>query len=285
MVELDDRALNKAARWLFLGAAPERKAELNKLWDRYSPHFHLVREGSGDNLVMRGGGLAVLVGDAAIVGYWVGAYAAWAGFDGMTARGGDLSRFKDVVGCFGAVAERPDDPWSVPLPVGIPTPRLPWQIKDRIVKAPADLATVAVCCALLHEVGHLTMRQDAEVGDERSGDGDSRDRAWREEMACDEGATSMLLDRAAEYAETEGEEVERVLRKRGLGIYFHLFTMCLIAMVSGVGFGESDTHPALQTRIDAVSAGVRARGGGGSEWVAREAFKALRLICPECAIL
>jgi hypothetical protein len=70
-----------------------------------------------------------------------------------------------------------------------------------------------------------------------------------EELSADNFATHLLMDKVDECASIPGTVVKSVKEKRQVGIYFGTF--CLALLLRG-GSGETDTHPSLQKRIDAI---------------------------------
>lgn len=122
--------------------------------------------------------------------------------------------------------------------------------------------------ALLHEIRHLQHQQE---GTGTVLGAPTADRHV-EELSCDEFATAFILQGVDEYARTQAVSADIVRQKRQLGIYFAMFAMTLI----GVGHWEpSDSHPAMQARIDAV---IRQMGNTGTavpDAVAHAAFASL----------
>lgn len=90
--------------------------------------------------------------------------------------------------------------------------------------------------------------------------------------ACDEFATTFILEGVDEYAQAQAVSADNVRQKRELGIYFAMFSMTLI----GVGhFEPSDSHPAMQARIDAAIHQMGSTGIAMSDAVAHAAFTSL----------
>ena len=99
-----------------------------------------------------------------------------------------------------------------------------------------------------------------------------------EELSCDEFATRFILDQVEAYARSTNEPVLSVRRKREIGIYFGAFTLTLIAKDH---WGESDTHPAVQTRIDAIVQQIGSHSTRMSDAIAHAAHAALWNIWPD----
>ena len=71
----------------------------------------------------------------------------------------------------------------------------------------------------------------------------------QEELSCDEFATTFLLEHVDAYAQRAAEPAALVRQKRQLGIYFGLFALTMLAKDN---WGASESHPSVQTRINAV---------------------------------
>ena len=147
-----------------------------------------------------------------------------------------------------------EDPTSVPLPPGIPEPgQFVDAVKYPQTRAAAELAVFAGGWALLHEVRHIQHQQD---GSSASADASSADKR-AEEISCDEYATSFILERVAEYAQENGVDAMQVEQKRQAGIHFAMFALTIISRDQ---WGQTDTHPSTQDRINHTWKQINARG-------------------------
>ncbi len=274
----NDQPVQDAARYLFEGVAPERKDELKALWDRYSPRFNMLDDLGREGRFVLDAGLyrEVRFNHRAVRVFWVASFAAWEGYRAVAqsvAEGRlDLTRFKALVDCVRDILAA-DDPEAVPLPRGIPQPGalLDARLNPQL-RAAAELAHFAAGWPLLHEIRHLQHQQEG------TGAGAEADRAARhaEELSCDAFATEFLLARVADYAREHQEDAGLVLQKRKIGVYFSFFAMTLVAKDR---WGLSETHPALQDRIDAVM--KISAPSLLAEAIGHLAFVALRLLWPE----
>jgi hypothetical protein len=123
-------------------------------------------------------------------------------------------------------------------------------------------------------VRHLKHQQDG-TG---AAIGDPPEKLRAEELSCDNYATTFLLYRVDEYASAENVPTEKVRQKREIGIYFALFAMTLI----GAGhWDESESHPAMEARINAVMKEMGSDGTRASDAIAHLAFVALWALCPD----
>lgn len=276
----DDEQVQNAIRSLFEGGAPERVSDLASLWQLLSPKFQLTPDlHEGERLVMDAGAYRYVRFNHRVVrAFWLGAFAAWEGYRAVVEdfpSQPDLSRFRTLLAAF-SVALESDAPALEPLPQGVPEPGTYVDRNEHgQARAAAELATIATCWALLHEVRHIKHQQEGTGADSHVAD----PAEWRtEELSCDRFATEFLLDNAGDYAGQCGVDAALVMQKRQLSIYFALFTMTLLA---DGRWHESDSHPSIQARMDAVQSVMAARRSEVAEAIAHVAFAALRFVLPE----
>ncbi|HVN92915.1 MAG TPA: phage exclusion protein Lit family protein, partial [Terracidiphilus sp.] len=158
----------------------------------------------------------------------------------------------------------------------VPEPGMPRDSQPVEQTAVADLAHFAVGWALLHEIRHLKHQQE---GTAAPFDGE-RQKRHEDELSCDKYATQFFLSQVGAFAQAEGVEERLVCMKRGIGIYFALFSLTLISKENT--WKESDTHPA-ESRIRAVRRimGHDGRNGVLAEAIGYAAFAALRFLWPD----
>ena len=270
--------MQEVARDMFMGIAPERRDDLDRLWRTHLPKFRLLAETAGQNrFVMQtwiDSGVVEFSGQAQRA-FWLGVFAAWEGYSRVsefaTTGKASFARLAQMHEAFGRILHS-NDPWAIEMPEGVPEPERFGDLvgEDKLI---GDLAVFAIGWALLHEIGHLQHpREGTVLGEPRSTD----DR-HNEEFSCDAFATNFLLQRVGEFADAESQDAAKVRSKREMGIYAALFVLTLLG--PGV-WPESESHPTLQKRIDAV---VEIIGGSGSSMsgaVALGAFSALKHIWP-----
>lgn len=275
-----DQEVQEAARRLFEGVVPERSEDLRALWNQYQPRFNLLTDAGPEGLFVMGAGLyrEVVFNQRALRAFWLASFIAWEGYlkvhEVATAGEANFDRFNDMIDVFLLVLVA-SDPLDVELPEGVSEPGLyPDPNKYPQERAAAELATFAAGWAFLHEVRHLKHQQD---GTSAAHDAPARDQ-HKEELSCDEYATTFILDGVDQYAGEQGVDTDKVRQKRELGVYFAMFAMTLI----GAGrWNASDSHPAMQARIDAA---IQQMGGSGtrmSDAIAHAAFAGLWLRWPD----
>jgi len=98
--------------------------------------------------------------------------------------------------------------------------------------------------AMLHEIKHCICQQDGDS----STDGDMEAK-HAEELRCDAYATSFVMNGVTDYANRSGEDRSLVKRKRATGIYFAAFAL---ALLSHGAWTESESHPSIESRIEAI---------------------------------
>jgi hypothetical protein len=210
--------------------------------------------------------------------FWLAGYIAWEGYraiaESPTLDAVDLTRFKAMLDAFDGVISS-DKADEEPLPAGVAEPGLfPDRTADPQGRAAAELATIAVGWALLHEVRHIRHQREGTSADPYDADPTKR---RNEEMSCDSYATQFLLERIEDYAGAEKVSATKVAQKRQLGIYFALFVLTLLAKDK---WDASNTHPAVQVRIEAVQAAMNPHRSEIADAIAHTAFAALRAHWP-----
>lgn len=273
----DDDDVKNAVRNALLGSAPEREAELVDLWSVLEPRFQLTDDThDGERFVMEAGMYRYVRFNHRVVrAFWIAAFAAWEAYRAVAEAPEletvDLGRLAELIDAFDRVLGS-NDPELERLPEGVPEPG--HYEEEPQLRAPGELATLAVGWALLHEVRHLQHQQDGDAADP---DEEDPTRRRKEELSCDAFATQFLLDRLEDYAEQKGVNPVAVRRKRELGIYFALFAMTLMARDR---WEASRSHPAVQTRIDAARALMGRRRDEVAEAIATVAFATLHALMP-----
>jgi hypothetical protein len=274
----EDEEVKAAVRNALLGSAPEREPELICLWNVLEPRFQLTADThDGERLIMEAGMYRYVRFNHRVVrAFWIAAFAAWEAYrvvaEAHDLETVDLKRLTGLIDAFDRVLES-DAPELEELPDGVPEPG---NYDDSPqLRAPGELATLAVSWALLHEVRHLQHQQDGDAADP---DEDDPIHRRNEELSCDAFATNFLLDRLDAYAKRE-KTVSPLLvrRKRELGIYFAFFAMTLMARDR---WDASRSHPSVQTRIDAARILMGHQRDEVAEAIGSVAFATLHALMP-----
>lgn len=270
----NDEQIQQAARNLFEGVVPERQEELKALWKQYSPRFNILMDTGPDGLFVMDAGAYrdVRFNHRALRAFWLGSFIAWEGYraivEGLNEGAGDLGRFTSMIHSFSKMMKE-EDPEAVPLPEGVSEPGFyPDAAMYPQMRASGELATFATGWAFLHEIRHLQHQQEmtsVAIG------APAREQ-HAEEFSCDEFATRFILDHIDDYAARENVSADKVRQKREIGIYFALFTLTLMGRNH---WGQSDSHPSVQKRIDAVMRQMGSDGTRPSDVIAHAAFNAL----------
>ncbi|MFT3815701.1 MAG: phage exclusion protein Lit family protein [Acidovorax sp.] len=173
-------------RNLLFGIAPERRDELQALWDELQVEFCLMTDGGG--VTLAGGAYRYVHFDhRALRVMWVCAFAAWESYaavhstlveDGNAVRHG---RFRALLRLAIEIRDVPD-PKAVSL-LGLPEPgHLPSPDSEPEARAAAELAMFAAGWAILHEVRYLRHQQEGAACAQDAAPQD----AWKEELSCDQ---------------------------------------------------------------------------------------------------
>jgi hypothetical protein len=279
-IVIDDETIQKAAKTLFLGCAPEREKELDELWSLLAPKFQMVGDiHDGDRIILDAGAYKyVRFNHRVLRAFWIGAFAAWEGYRAVAVSEDiatvNLSRLSDLLGAFDRMLAS-DQSDVEPLPEGVPEPGVyPEATPDGQARAAAELATMAVGWALLHEVRHIKHQQDGTGADPY---GIASEPFHKEELSCDDFATNFLLEKIDDYAKSQSVDTEKVRRKRQLAVYFAFFAITLLAKDK---WSASLSHPAVQDRIGATTTLIGADRSELAEAIAHTSFAALRTLWP-----
>lgn len=277
-----DDEVQAAAKALFLGCAPERASEIEAMWTALQPRFHLTDDvHEGERFILDAGLFRdIRFNHRVMRSFWLAGFIAWEGYQAVQAAvakgcepsAANLDRFRALIGVFDSCITS-NEPQLEPLPDHIPEPGSYPGSQQPELQAPAELATIAVGWAFLHEVRHIK-HQQAGTGASQH---DKAEAFHREELSCDSFATTFLLENIPEFAQQYGLDEEQVSRKRRLGIYFALF---LITLVCKNRWGESNTHPSVQRRMDAVLNIYSRCDPDEADAVAFAAFQALSFALP-----
>ena len=276
-----DEFVNTAAQKLFMGCAPERKNELVELWKKLDPTFQILDDEHKDGrLILDAGAYRYIRFNHRVArAFWIGAYVAWEGYRAVAEckdiSHSDLERQKNLIGAFESMLNT-DQADTEPLPDGVPEPGsyLDGE-KFPQARAVAELATIALGWAFLHEIHHIECQQAGTSADPCADNPQSA--LHEEELSCDVFATEFLLNKIEHYSEMTSEDLELVRQKRELGIYFALFTLTLLAKDT---WDSSETHPAVQTRINKIDALIGVNCDKLSRAMAHTAFATLQTHWP-----
>lgn len=269
-----DAQIQDAVKSLFLGLAPERSGELERLWEDYQLQFCLFTDESG--VMMEGGAYRyVHFNHRALRVIWVSAFAAWEAYSCAQSAFGDgkLRSFDRLQKLLDLALEIRDarDPEAVPLG-DLPEPgSLPLNTEFR---APAELAMFAAGWAMLHEVRHLKHQQDITA----TAEGDAPEFARAEELSCDQFATAYLVETSLQYASAHAVDQAKVRMKRALGVYFGAFALIVLAHPN---WRETESHPSVSDRLRQMRSMLSADGLDEALCVAGLALVGLKQVWPD----
>jgi len=280
----EDMQVQEAIQYLFSGSVPERENELSQLISDLQIVFQMLPDEHTDGRVIMDAGLYRFVrfNHRVVRSFWIGAFAAWEGYraiaesDDISAI--DIDRFKELVASFEAtIANQQAD--EDPLPHGIPEPGvLPDKVADPQRRAAAELAIIALGWAFLHEIRHIRHQREGTS----AGAFGTPECKRNEEFSCDEFATKFVLEKMIDYSARSGDNFSLVRRKRELGIYLALFSLTLLSKDK---WEESDSHPSVQERINAVCEIMGHDRDETAGVIAHAAFATLREIWPSAPMV
>lgn len=244
---------------LLSAAAPERKSELNALWQRYNPDFKIAEDGK--NTHFNADAQRVQFDHKTLRLFWLLGFTGWKvlecyspavvcsvaasqPLDAIIAKDQGLSavetQFEDClyVAKSMVLAANADE---VAWPSGIPMPLADrTSLADKQDRATFDLVCLATAYAFFHELRHVMFLQDRNMPLSRPD----------EEIACDAWAREFLTAKIGVYVQSSGEPLDAVLRKRSIGLALGVFI--LHEITPRLGHAGTDEYPPIADRIDAL---------------------------------
>lgn len=245
--------------------APERAAELQELQQQYAPSFFTA--GDSTRFVMQASPSFGFVqySNRTLLQVWLLSWVimwkemyCWSTFIWEFSKQGNpfvLSELEAIPGqneiyteadalyaqAISFARSEPMD-WTLWLP-SVPKPleiallsEEDWLIKD--------LVHHAVAFFLLHEVRHITLPRDGRTFSDQ----------FEEEFECDRWATEYLLARSDTYAQSSGEDPQKIRSKRAMGI---ALGKAVIAHIQELGLWDpGEDHPPIAARMSRLAEGV-----------------------------
>jgi hypothetical protein len=237
---------------LILNSAPEKEAELDKLWETYSFNFFEAKDKPGYTLEAGPWGI-ILSNERSRLRMWLLGFAAQAAFMGygqllvasLLFRECSLSDVQLVEtesydtlirACceLGAVESLSHFHW----PSGIPDPnrRQPTDISNAFAY---KVNGIAFAYSFLHEIQHVRFRQES----------NAPPTLHEEELECDRFARDFLLKDVQAYASKSGDALGTVKNFRATGIGVAFFFLLELSDC----WAESTSHPSLRNRLTALA--------------------------------
>jgi hypothetical protein len=241
-----DSQVQLAAKNIFIGIAPERKEELDHLWEKYHPRFNVLSDMSKDGKIIFDAGLYrdIRFNHRMMRAFWVASFAFWEALSALGSEQPNYDRLRTLLKYIEHVLK--DDEYPEAIPCDVPSPGVLVDPKeDYRGRENGEIATFVGGWAFLHEVRHIKHQQD----ETSCGPQSTADEMHLEELSCDEYATKFLLEKIAIYAEESEQDRSLIEMKRQLGVYAALFSLTVISKGNWL---DSETHPSIQRRIDQV---------------------------------
>lgn len=251
-----------AVKALLQGATPERKQDIEDLWDRYAPKICLVDDARGVNISAGKG--RIQFDHKTLEAIWLLGFNGWRSIEtyspaiilaGIT--GGAL---EDILRADGELASfemdyrsRSNSARSIiegqssvhtTWPQDVPRPEADREtLGSHQEMAAFDLVCLATAYVFLHELRHVKFLSDGDYPADRR----------EEEIACDVWARSFLTDKIGNYAQSVGQAFRRVLDKRSMGIALGAMILHEITPESA-RWGTAE-YPPITTRIQTMISG------------------------------
>lgn len=245
---MNEKTLTQAIGELILEAAPERRAEIVNLWQKYAPQFSYMSDKNGFQMEAGPWGL-ILFTPRTMGQIWILGFAAWRALEAYCPY---------VLLCNEIVhSTMPDDPDQVeaaleeelrkveelrniscvdafewPSVIPEPSSSLPKAVRERAI---VDSIKIASAYVFLHEIQHVLFARSAARPLDRKA----------EELECDRFARDFLLERIPDYCINTGYAEDAVLEKRLIGLALGGFILLQITKDRG----GSESHPAVAERL------------------------------------
>ena len=168
-----------AVKALLQGAAPERKQEIEDLWNHYAPKVCVVEDARGVNISAGKG--RIQFDHKTLEAIWLLGFNGWR----------SIETYSPAIILAGITDGAIEDILCA---------------DDEL--AAFDLVCLATAYVFLHELRHVKFLSDGDYPADRR----------EEEIACDVWARSFLTDKVGIYAQSVGQSFTRVLDKRSMGI-------------------------------------------------------------------
>jgi Peptidase U49 len=252
--------VSDAVDLLFSGAVPERIGELKTLWGEQENRVRLL-DAPRFLLQQLHGTVTVQVSEVALRQIWLTGYAAWRALQAykvpltlsavfsapldleawhalpeQAQKNTSFDLLLDKIVELGRLGSLDEFDW----PSGVPYPDVWLKIDDPEQKATFDLVCMAGAYVFAHEIRHSILGQ-LENPPENIMD---------EERDCDRWALSLMLDKAAGYANENGWSPSDVRAKRILGVIIAKLTILTLTLRNS--WDAPTDHPPVHERLRLV---------------------------------
>jgi len=236
--------------------APERKVELDRIWEEHFPEFLYSEDKPG--FILEAGAFGSLrLTDRTLRLICLFGHISWralslyGGFIHLYSVSRSELNFKEaesdeeskhlidqhgyLLSCFHRLKEaesRMDHTWPEMIPLPVPTR----PVHSDEEAAVYDLMGVAMVFMFLHELKHIQISNSNEPVSYHE-----------EELDCDNYARSFLLKNIENYSSMSGDDYFKVMSKRAMGIALAYFL--ILELTPQERWDGSDTHPSVYSRL------------------------------------
>jgi len=250
---ITDDKLREMLKDMIFQAVPEKREELERVWDEFTPQFKAEHDKQGFDIKsasLFGCGRIVFT-NRSITSLWLLGFAAWKALYAYSAplvlgvlvqslpdQQQFESEYSAIIKSIDALLtlENVEDfKWPDGLP--IPAAERPANEQDALVY---DLICMATAYIFLHEIQHIRFSSAAETPSPH-----------QEELGCDKYARELMLGNIAEYAKDSGYPLCKLKTKRGMSLA--LASFFLLVLTPKNLWEGSVSHPSLNKRMNALA--------------------------------
>lgn len=248
---------------MLFDSLPERKRELNDIWERYAPKFSLSDDTQGFSINAGPYGL-ILFTNRTMKAIWILGFTAWEAFSFysvsifyLQATGKNLSAkilselpdqskedmvFANYINRIRQLMDTEQlNDYQWPNSIPRPYDGKPKNDEGSVI---FDINCMAATYIFLHEVQHMKFCVD----------GKNNIDPIDEEIQCDEFARSMLLDKLYDYSKDSGNPLGLLKSKRAMSIAFASFL--LLVITPKTRWGGTRSHPSISNRIRGLTQNI-----------------------------
>ncbi|MEZ7207156.1 phage exclusion protein Lit family protein [Pseudoalteromonas sp. DY56-GL79] len=256
---------SQAVKAAIVGSAPERREELEKLWEEHSPQVNQASDKEGFTLEAGSFGL-ILFDYKTMCNLWLFGFSTQEAFNLFLpylylsqitkipfnphilteddSKSSHALRIDEIIRAIRALKEAGSIE-NINWPSSVPKPDS-GKPSDLNGSMAFDLLCMVAAYCFLHEFRHVQIRNEGKVLD-----------IHEEEFECDSYARDFLLGKIDEYSNTTGYDKDLLINKRSMAMA--LASVLLYVVTPEAYWNGSLTHPAISERIKNISSALEVK--------------------------